>query len=266
MAVKCKTIKGREVCPKPNLFQSGFLGRQPFISFLPTDLIGLTLWLDDPNNPNNIIESSLRVSQWTDISGNSNHFIQSTGADQPLRTISNIGFDGASEFLDGSANFVNFNNNTGEWFLVHNDTSGAGVTARMLNFSEAATALNKFELTINSNDGFFVRKTVAGATTSSSTANSAMSRGGISLINISSSGTTYLLEQNGTAVAITSNDNGDWISDNANLDNLSMSAEIDTSPIFDINAFQSIVYYNRQLTTDERLNVRTFLNNRFNIF
>lgn len=31
MAIKCKTIKGREICPRPNLFSAGYLGRQPFV-------------------------------------------------------------------------------------------------------------------------------------------------------------------------------------------------------------------------------------------
>lgn len=52
-------------------------------AFLPTALSGLTGWWD-ASDESSIAESSDRVSQINDLSGNGNHGVQGTGANQPL--------------------------------------------------------------------------------------------------------------------------------------------------------------------------------------
>ena len=43
------------------------------------------------------------ISQWSDRSGNANHLLQATGADQPLWSSTGVLFDGVSEFMKAAA-------------------------------------------------------------------------------------------------------------------------------------------------------------------
>ncbi len=263
MAVKCKIVRSRKICEKPNLFQSGFLGRQPFISFLPTDLIGLTLWLDDPNNSQNIIESALRVSQWTDISGNSNHFVQATGLDQPLRTGSEIIADGASEFLESDSNIANFNESQGEWIIIFRDIGGTGTFCLPVNFGDASDDTNFLVFGIIPADKFNIQ---------SSTNNiqwDITARSLTYLASFISTGTEYKLfidgvDQGAPTVTAGAND-GEFPADIAGLDTISLYSLIRPTPIFTNTGISTALNYNRELTVAERLNTNRFLNDRFNL-
>ena len=60
------------------------------------DFSNLKLWLD-ANDSSTIIHSSDSVSQWNDKSGNDNHALQSTTANQPTITSTGIQFDGSND-------------------------------------------------------------------------------------------------------------------------------------------------------------------------
>ena len=62
------------------------------------DFSNLKLWLD-ANDSSTIIHSSDSVSQWNDKSGNDNHALQSTTANQPTITSTGIQFDGSNDGL-----------------------------------------------------------------------------------------------------------------------------------------------------------------------
>ena len=73
-------------------------------SFSPTDLSGLKLWVDA-----NDFVSAGAISQWNDKSGLNNHLIQGTGAAQPsvVLNVQNskpiVRFDGVNDFFDLTA-------------------------------------------------------------------------------------------------------------------------------------------------------------------
>jgi len=72
--------------------------------FNPSTLSGLKVWLDGSDS-SSIIHSSGAVSQWSDKSGNANHFVQATSPNQPTtntRTLNGknaLNFDGNSDML-----------------------------------------------------------------------------------------------------------------------------------------------------------------------
>lgn len=64
-----------------NIFNVGFLGSTVVEDFVPTDVAGLTLWI---NSENVTKDGGNLVSQMTDLSGNDNHLVNGTVATQPL--------------------------------------------------------------------------------------------------------------------------------------------------------------------------------------
>lgn len=233
--------------------------------FKPTNLSGLTLWLDDPAIPSNIIEDgSNRVSQWTDISGNDNHLVQATGADQPLRTGSEIIFDGVSEFMNTS--ITPFASDlSGEVIFVLNDIGGAGVNIQPVTFNDNATDNNYIRIGYVSSD--FIETTVQEGGAANQIRFGAATRGITVIYSFLSSGTAYKTEIDGVDKPFVSGtNNGNWVGDNASLDTMALGALDRLTPFFYNVGFKSVIYYNRQLTTAERFNVTTFLNNRFNVF
>ena len=130
---------------------------------IPSDLSGLTLWLDDPNVPSNIIESALRVSQWFDISGEGNNFPQLTGADQGLRTDQFIEYDGVSEFQDGTSVLSSFASDpSGELFIVAHELEGAGVTTDLLGGGLSSATSNFMRFSIAASDDLSLLMRVGG--------------------------------------------------------------------------------------------------------
>lgn len=74
--------------------------------FLPSDISDLEIWLDASDDSSVILNGS-NVSQWSDKSGNGEHFVQSTPAWQPAYTEQLNGenvitFDGADDVLGNS--------------------------------------------------------------------------------------------------------------------------------------------------------------------
>jgi hypothetical protein len=101
-------------------------GGAPIVAaaFTPTDISGLSLWLD-ASDTTSITESGGAVSQINDLSGNARHFTQATGADQPTTGSVTIGglnalsFDGSSDQLKSSStSLVNASDGTFTLFVV----------------------------------------------------------------------------------------------------------------------------------------------------
>lgn len=226
--------------------------------------LGLIAWLDDPNDPRNIIEDgSNKVSQCHDNSRNDNNYVQATALDQPTRTGSQIDYDGSSDFLDGGS-ITPYNTSAGEIFFVINDTAGAGVFTFFFTFSDASTDDNSIGLGLTGADLYTISSRVGGVPNNIQFG--AAVRGTTQIYSFSSSGTAYKLEVNGVNKAVTAGvDDGDWVADNPLLDNVSTSALIRTTSAFYNNGILSIIPYNRQLAAAERLTVNKFLNSRFSL-
>jgi hypothetical protein len=83
---------------------SSIMGYKP--PFFPTDLENCVIWLD--NQETDFIKSGAqRVSQWTDKSGLNHHFLQPTGASQPLFVASGINGQNGVRFSNLSNETLN---------------------------------------------------------------------------------------------------------------------------------------------------------------
>ncbi len=235
------------------------------LRFTPSDLSGLTVWLDDPNIPSNITESAFRVSQWFDISGDSNNFPQSTGADQGLRTGQFIEYDGVTEFQDGTGVLSSFASDTqGELFIVAHELEGTGVTTDLFGAGDASGTANFMRFSMLVGDTLALLMRVGGV--NQNIIFGAAPRNQKMLISWRSSGTAYGAQINGVESAVSVGvDNGDWFTDVPLLDTLAISATIRSSSLFFNNRIYSVIYCNRQLTAAERLLVNKFLNFKFSI-
>ena len=95
----------------------------------PNNLSGLKLWLDSSDSTTIFTDAALTslststVGGWKDKSGNNNHAIQSTSANQPSTTSSGIQFDGSNDGFTltndiSEANLNMFIVSSGSWFSV----------------------------------------------------------------------------------------------------------------------------------------------------
>lgn len=74
--------------------------------FFPTDITDCILWLD--NQETDFIKTGAnKVSQWSDKSGLNNHFIQGTGANQPLFVANGINGQNGVYFSNSADNHLN---------------------------------------------------------------------------------------------------------------------------------------------------------------
>lgn len=110
-------------------------------AFVPTDIAGLSLWLD-ASDASTISDTGGAVSEWRDKSGNTNHATQATPANQPTtgtRTqngLNVIDFDGGDRIVSAGLTLTQPNT----YFVVYKadttpDNSGYlfdGVSARQL--------------------------------------------------------------------------------------------------------------------------------------
>jgi len=101
-------------------------------TFAPTDLAGLSLWLD-ADDFSSIIFNGPKVSQWTDKSTNANHAVQITSAQQPIYV--NNAFNGhhALRFNGVTSNLSLFDsasmklgNDFSMFFTYYRTSSGVG--------------------------------------------------------------------------------------------------------------------------------------------
>lgn len=108
-------------------------------AWTPASLPGLVVWLD-ASNSGSITQSSGAVSQWNDLSGNGNNFVQATGANKP--TFSATGFNGSKPGITvvaASAQFVQntsvpFNSSTLSIFVVNTLTASSEDNSGLVSF------------------------------------------------------------------------------------------------------------------------------------
>lgn len=103
------------------------------MSFLPTDLSGLGIWLDAAD-ASTITESGGLVSQWDDKSGNLRH-VTATGAQRPTFSTDKLVFDGTGNYMLNSSPFL-YNSVGCTVFAVFKSDGGNGIRV----YSEGNTA------------------------------------------------------------------------------------------------------------------------------
>ena len=115
-------------------------------AFTPASLTSLRLWVKSDTG----ITIATGVSQWDDLSGNANHLVQATGANQPVVTNSAINglpaitFDGTNDFIKKAFTlaqpatvFIVFRQNT--WTLNDQLYDGNGGDTMILSQSGGAS-------------------------------------------------------------------------------------------------------------------------------
>ncbi len=236
--------------------------------FLPSQIDSVKMWLDNPALSGNVIESANRVSEWTGKIGGINAD-QPTGADQGLRTDSEIFFDGVTEFMDLSDLFAIASGDTqGELFLVAK--SGAdGVIGREFCCTETATDDNALQMIISGVQVAgqhriqLVKETGGGF--DFIFGNTDIGENTLAILNYSSNGTRWRLRVNNQVdetLSVAGSNTGDWIGDVVNVDSISLSALIRLSSVFGEGRFYSVVYSNLELSEVNRTLIINFLNNK----
>lgn len=125
------------------------------------------------------------VAQWNDLSGNSNHLIQATAANQPTHKTKNVGygkqqtinFNGSSSFLKNQFQQILGNNIS---YVLCGNQNGSGTLQYFFNFSGASitnvnssgvlwaasnSSLNISTFTVDTGEANMLAMTYAGSTT-----------------------------------------------------------------------------------------------------
>lgn len=112
--------------------------------FVPSDITGLTLWLDS-SNAGSINATAGAVNQWSDLSGNANHATATTTA-RPVtgtRTINSLNaldFDGTNHALTGASGTYGLPNGANTLFVVHASDNTGDATQHLISGLNAGSS------------------------------------------------------------------------------------------------------------------------------
>lgn len=120
------------------------------ISFAPTDISGLQLWLDASDTAKlwadtaGTTPATTTVARWDDKSGMGNHALQSSSTSRPTtgtRTVNSLNaldFDGSNDFIDAPSGLYSITTNSNTLFFVcaRDSASGRMSYLRSTNFCE----------------------------------------------------------------------------------------------------------------------------------
>ena len=138
-----------------------------FGSALPTDFEDLVVWTDAMQGVTK--DGSNLVSQWNDLSGNNNHFVQATGSKQPVWTANEYNgkpalvFDGTDDFMK-SAGLITGEGRT--FILVMHTTTGHGHSGKSFLSTYHNASTNFHWLQRYSGNWRNVKNTITGGTAS----------------------------------------------------------------------------------------------------
>lgn len=250
---------------------SNFRGKAKPTGFLPSSITGLNLWLDATDS-STITQSTSKVSQWNDKSGNSRHFTQATSSEQP--SYETTGFGGKacinvsagtrlvraansmgtlassltmSVFVVAETTFTNqWNNTVTNWFTAAGSEFGDGTSRFHLSFR---------------NDGGNLHTLYAAGALRSSAGGTADNTKYISGFVWSGANQTSLLTLNGTTQTFTPT---------AALPNSSANASSvfsigDSRAGFACKRIAEVIMYDKALTTTDRQSVENYLKAKYAI-
>jgi len=192
---------------------------------------------------NNNVLANFEVRNFTIKKLSGNHFVQTTAVDQPNRSGSEITFDGATEFLDGSLNVSNFDSDTaGELILVVDPLSSLATSPFFFSMSDANTNNDRMLFGSDVTDWQLLHDPGAGNTVDFG-ANST----GVKIHSYTSNGSVYQHFLNGVNDPVTSGtDDGNWFDAlGVGKDSLGLGGIIQSSQTFYNISLRSILYYNR---------------------
>ncbi|MCC7407419.1 MAG: hypothetical protein IT442_05070 [Phycisphaeraceae bacterium] len=117
---------------------SSFFTSSPAGGFLPTDVAGLSLWLRSDLGVSTVAGD---VDQWSDQSGNGNHFVQTTALNRPPYNAANsaynsqptLDFTANNHFLSCPTHFLDSLASVGAWWIVAHRIAGGNPTTDLKN-------------------------------------------------------------------------------------------------------------------------------------
>ena len=237
----------------------------------PTALTDCVLWLDASNQKSVKITSGTSVDSWQDISGGSNHILQSSATYKPTYKLDfwqrpHLDFDGSTANLNNSdADLLALSESDNTFIAVYkSDITTAEYYGQVIMGCIQPTYTPRVGLRVNANGG-------TGAGSSDSIAYSSQSASSsVNACNIPSAGVTDLSiaigRRTGTAVKVFDG-NGNTDTGTTGADNTSVTAT--TSGTTDLYEFNGKIYelicYDRALTDLEVESTITYLKNKWSI-
>ena len=231
----------------------------------------LILWLDGADESSFTKDVSENVEEWRDLSGNSNHFGQTTGANQPVWDgTDQVDFNGTDQWLVCDNN-IGLNDEQGEVIFVGEgalNKNGPGLIFQdtvnnKFNISpgyrvadDSVAAQVRGELVIQ------VSGSLVGNDDTISSATTYISFAG-------SNGSAYYMYVNGvqkTIVVQSGSDNGDWNAEITAQDEVSIGRlNRSTTDVYYGGGVKAILYVDTPLTTTERTNLYSWLINQYGL-
>lgn len=224
---------------------------------------------------NGITAANGDVSQLSDLSGNSNHFLLGS-ANAPNFDGTKINFvSGSSEGFISTALFSAISSDVqGEMVIVFTKTTGAN-TFPIAMSRAADTAKRSVFGIIDASDKIYAQFKQSDSASTILTGTKVFSDTQFITLSISSNNSTYKLfyEINGERIEDTivisgagspTND-GDWI-DWVAPSNISLFNTVDSSPIYYSGSLYAFLYCNEQLTSQERSDLFCYLNDNYQVW
>ena len=243
-----RALSATEIAQVESYLTNKWLGFQ-----IPTDIGNCQLWLD-ANDYSTITESSNKVSQWDDKSGQGNNVTQGTGSAQPTTNTTTqngkntLSFDGGDEF-DWNASFVNAFDGDSTLFIVSKRTTDAVSQTLMSSTSNKMISFygNAGQVLFRSNNS-----------ANDSVANTGNTTTSFSVIMNKRSGTTQAVAVN--SAAETTNTGG---SDLTGITGGRIGSTGGASYL--TGEIAEIIQYNRALSATEITQVESYLTNKWGI-
>jgi len=246
-------------------------------AFVPTDVSGLTLWLDAADESTFTITSQPDIDTWADQSGNNNDVTQGSASLKP-DTGGSIGgknavvFDGSDDVLKNSTAGGVFVGTKGILFAV---VQPAVISADLSSSTIIAGSDEALGDTFSLYSDFGVSTPFMGALSDISSAldvnqgrDTTIIVSTAFLLTFSSNDTAYTFRIDGTESALTNvsgTDSGEWFGDIAARDNFTIGGTIsDSSVRFGNFSIGEIIYYDDvTLTSQELADVEDYLANKW---
>lgn len=244
----------------------------------PTLITGCELWLDACNESSVIIDSSNRVEAWNDISGGTNHILQSNNTFKPTYEKDfwqrpYLDFDGTSAVLTSTDSDLTglFNDNNTFFVVYKSDVTTAEYYGQILvGGTSGSSYVVRTGLRINANGG-----TGAGGSDSLTYSNQTSSTN-FNACNIASAGVTNLSiavgRKSGSDVKVLDgNGNSDTDTTGVNVSTISRfcvggATYTGTTDLYEFNGrMYELIAYNKALSDADVNAIINYLKNKWNI-
>jgi len=244
-------------------------------TFEPTDIDGIVFWLKADDGPDDPVDGQ-PVTTWSDKSGNGEDFTQSTTSSKPRYDTGQQGglpslyFDGGDFLIHGDK----LSESTqGDIFIVGSRGNNYNIQFHAATSDDATTEQYLgFNISVgNAASPTFAVETIAYYSPFDVAQGGTLTAETPSLIEWNSTGSAFGISINGSAQTITTRsgtDSGKWWGDMPGRDNWTIGALMRTSAASFLTAayISEVIVYDTKLTTSQRTDIETYLNDKYSIY